>query len=117
MNQFQPSTPRAALAASAVAFTALVLGLSIVVPASLGTEAELRPAAAGAALPVVQLEPIIVTERAALDGAEDVVLHETPSDVSAMSTRVSASGDAHAANAHCPHAKARAATATRSHVI
>jgi len=108
MNQFQPSTPRAALAASAVAFTALVLGLSIVVPASLGIDAG-RSTSAVSVLPVVQLEAITVTEQAALDGAEDVVLHETPSEASSMATRVSASTHADLANAHCPHAKAKAA--------
>jgi hypothetical protein len=116
MNQFQPSTPRAALAASAVAFTALVLGLSIVVPASFGPDAD-RSMTAVSVLPVVQLEPITVIEQAALDGAEDVVLHETPTEAAAMSTRVSASSDANVANAHCPHAKSKAVPAARSHAI
>ena len=118
MNQFQPSTPRAALAASAVALTALVLGLSIVLPASLGTdEQELRAAAAMAALPVVPLEAVVVTEQVVRDGVEDaVVMRESSSDASPRATRIVAHSEAQptAAAAHCPHAKAKAA---HSHAI
>ena len=120
MNQFQPSTPRAALAASAVALTALALGLSIVLPANLETDAQgpRATAAARAVLPVVQLEPIVVTEQLALDGAEDaVVMRETSSDASLRATRVVASEaqPATAAQARCPHAKAEQAKAASSH--
>ena len=123
MNQFQPSTPRAALAASAVALTALVLGLSIVLPASLETDAEgLRAAAAARViLPVVQLEPLVVTEQFALDGAEDaVVMRETSSDAALRATRVAATSNAQPSGpvqAHCPHAKATQAKAASSHAI
>jgi len=114
MNQFQPSTPRAALAASAVALTALVLGLSIVLPANLADEQGLREAAStGAVLPVVPLESVLVTEHIAPDGAEDaVVVRESSGDTSARATRVVATSEAQpatAARAHCPHAKAKAA--------
>jgi len=113
MNQFQPSTPRAALAASAVALTALVLGLSIVVPANLaGDQGLMEAASTGAVLPVVPLESVIVTERIAPDGAEDAVMRESSGDASARATRVVATSEAHpatAVRAHCPHAKAKAA--------
>jgi len=112
MNQFQASTPRAALAASAVALTALVLGLSIVLPANLQTDEQGLRAPAAEAVVTVPLEPIFVTEQIARDGVEDAVVHESSSDASPGATRVVASSNAHAASAsgaHCPHAKAKAA--------
>jgi len=118
MNQFQHSTPRAALAASAVALTAFVLGLAIVLPASLGTDEQgLRAAAAAEAVLTVPLEPILVTEQVARDGVEDaVVMRESSSDASPRATRIVARSEAQptAAAPHCPLAKAKAA---HSHAI
>jgi hypothetical protein len=110
MNQFQLSTPRAALAASAVALTAFVLGLSIVLPANLETDAQGLRAAAVVTVP---LEPIFVIEQVARDGVEDaVVMRESSGDASPRATRIVAGSDEHpttAAAAHCPLAKAKAA--------
>ena len=68
MKQFQPSTPRAALAFGALALSTLVLGLSIIVPASLVSDTDGLRATASASGAVVPApaEDIIAPDHAAV---------------------------------------------------
>jgi len=76
MNQYQPSTPRAALAIGAAAMTTIVLGLSIIVPASLQPDQEASRTAVSfqAAIPA-PLDGVVVLPRMEVVGvaASDLV--------------------------------------------
>jgi hypothetical protein len=83
MNRYQPSTPRTAAAAAAAAFTALTLGLAVVLPASLGSgnEAGRPQAAVGAAAPALaaaSTEVSIIPARIHVQGVREPDLAAAP---------------------------------------
>ena len=107
MKQFQPSTPRAALAFGALALTTLVLGLSIVVPANLVSDTDGLRATASASRPVLPApaEDIIAPDHAAVVSVrEPDLIHAHSSSAPAASQAVdrTALGPAAVVHAHCP---------------
>jgi hypothetical protein len=106
MKQFQPSTPRAALAFGALALTTLVLGLSIVVPANLASDSDgPRAAAASRTVLPASAEDIIAPDHAAVFSVrEPDLIHANSSSAPAASQAVdrTALGPAAVAHAHCP---------------
>jgi hypothetical protein len=62
MNRYNATTPRAAAGAAALAATALVIGLSIILPARMSTSAE-APVQAASLAPVVLEAMVIRAER------------------------------------------------------
>lgn len=114
MKQFQPSTPRAALAFGALALSTLVLGLSIIVPANLVSDADgLRATAASRTVLPAPAEDIIAPDHAAVFSVrEPDLMHAHSSSAPAASKAVdrNALGPEAVAHAHCPfRAKAKAA--------
>ena len=113
MNQFQPSLPRAALAASAVALTAMVLGLSIIVPANLATgDPALRAAAAARIVLPGASETAIGPGQAAWDGPEDqgvIHVHAASAPTAAAVADASGPGQGAVVPVRCPHARDKGA--------
>jgi hypothetical protein len=103
MKQFQPSTPRAALAFGALALTTLVLGLSIVVPANLVSDTDgLRAAAASRTVLPAPTEDAIAPGHAAVFGAGEPDLIQAASRSTATAVQAADRSDlAPAAVARC----------------
>ena len=94
MNRFEPMIPRPALAATAVALTTIVLGLSIVVPANLASDSQrLRAAAASTTVVPAPTENAIAPAHAEVSGVREPVLIRTHSR-SVPAASQSAAGEA-----------------------
>ena len=115
MKQFQPSTPRAALAFGALALTTFVLALSIVVPANLATDTDGLRAAAAASKTVLPApdEDITAPDHAAVFSVREpdlIQAHSSSAPAASQAVDRSAHGQVAATHAHCPfRANAKAA--------
>lgn len=120
MKQFQPSTPRAALAFAALALTTLVLGLSIIVPANLVSDTDGLRATASASRPVLPApaEDIIAPDHAAVFSVREpdlIQAHSSSAPAASHAIDRTAQGPAAVVPARCrslSHAKA-----AQSHAI
>jgi hypothetical protein len=102
MNQYQPSTPRAALAIGAAAMTTIVLGLSIIVPASLQPDQEASRTAASlqAAIPA-PLDGVLVLPRMEVLGVAASDLVQTRSGAEVQTADLGTAKPAAVARARC----------------
>ena len=106
MKQFQPSTPRAALAFGALALSTLVLSLSIIVPANLVSDTDgLRAAAASRTVLPAPAEDIIAPDHAAVFSVQEpdlIQAHSSNAPAASQAVDRTALGPVAVAHAHCP---------------